>query len=191
MSDILDAALAKDAIISQLGIQIAPDARERLLEISADPRMMLNTLEMAILAKSASELIVVTSDDVNEILQKAENRYSSEEGHYEVISAFIKSVRGSAIDAALYYLALMLEGGEDPLFIARRLIILASEDVGAAYPEALPVAVACYDAIERIGLPEAQLTLSSPTILLAGAPKSNSALAINKAREGRSRRQTS
>ncbi len=183
LETILDAALKSDSILSQIAVQLTKEARERLLEISADPRMMLNTLEMAVLSKGAAELILVTDADVNEILQKAENRYSSEEGHYEVISAFIKSVRGSAVDAALYYLALMLEGGEDPLFIARRLIILASEDVGVAYPEALPVAVACYDALERIGMPEGQLVLSETTILLAGAPKSNSALAINKARE--------
>jgi putative ATPase len=181
---ILDYAIENDKILEKLDIRFADNARDYLLDISADPRMLLNTLEMAVLSKGMGEYVNITKDDLSAILQKPDTLYSSEEGHYDVISAFIKSVRGSDIDAAVYYLALMLESGEDPLFIARRLIILASEDIGIAYPEALPVAVACYTAVEKIGMPEARLVLAETTVLLAGVPKSNSAyLAINGAQK--------
>jgi putative ATPase len=104
--------------------------------------------------------------------------------HYDTISAFIKSVRGSDPDAAVYYLARMLQGGEDPVFIARRLVILASEDIGNADPKGLPLAVACLQAVELIGMPEARISLSQVTTYLACAPKSNRAyLAINQAME--------
>ncbi|OHD57103.1 MAG: hypothetical protein A2Y33_09265 [Spirochaetes bacterium GWF1_51_8] len=183
MDKILQRALAEDASLKKLSIEFESGAREKLIEYTPDPRMMLNTLELSVLSQGAAETYRVTEEGILNILQKAETRYSSEEGHYDVISAFIKSVRGSAPDAAIYYLGMMLESGEDPLFIARRLIILASEDIGLAYPEALPVAVACYQACQFIGLPEAQLVLSETTLLLAGVPKSNSVLCINKARE--------
>ena len=105
-----------------------------------------------------------------------------EEEHYNTISAFIKSVRGSDPDAAIYYLARMLAGGEDPLFIARRLIILASEDIGNANPRALPVATSCFYAVSQIGMPEARIILSQTTTYLASSPKSNSSyLAIDRA----------
>ncbi|NPV01517.1 MAG: replication-associated recombination protein A [Brevinematales bacterium] len=179
---ILERSLAEDNMLKNLHIEFGEGARGKLIEYTPDPRMMLNTLEMVVLSQGAAETVRVTEEGILNILQKSETRYSSEEGHYDVISAFIKSVRGSAVDAAIYYLAMMLESGEDPLFIARRLIILASEDIGLAYPEALPMAVACYEAVQFIGLPEAQLVLSETTLLLAGVPKSNTALCINKAR---------
>jgi putative ATPase len=124
-------------------------------------------------------------DDVLAALETALVRYDREgEQHYDTISAFIKSVRGSDADAAIHYLARMLEGGEDPRFIARRLIILASEDIGLADPSALGLAVAAFDTVANIGMPEARIALSQVTIYLALAPKSNSAyLAINKAME--------
>lgn len=131
-----------------------------------------------------NEKIKITEDDINLFTLKKETKYSDIEDHYNVISAFIKSIRGSDPDAAIYYLALMLESGEDPVYIARRLIILAAEDIGLAYPEALSIAVSGLIAIERIGMPEARIIISEITILLSTLPKSNSSyLAINKATE--------
>ncbi len=144
-----------------------------LAELAAgDARMALNGLE------TASELVdsVITINAVKQAMQKTGARYDKGgEYHYNVISAFIKSLRGSATDAALYYLARMLEGGEDPKFIARRMVIFASEDIGVADHTMLTLAVATFQAVERIGLPECQLTLSQATIALAGAPKSRAA----------------
>jgi len=181
---ILKNALSKDSFLSKMKIEITEQAYRFLTENINDVREMLNTLELAILSKSTYSEIKIDIDDLARIFQKVETKYSSEEAHYDVISAFIKSVRGSDPDAALYYLALMLESGEDPLFIARRLIILAAEDVGLAYPEALNVATSCYEAIERIGMPEGRIVLGMTTIFLSALPKSNSAyLAIDRAIE--------
>ncbi len=181
---VLDNALAKDTVLSQLRIKFMKGARELLIELSSDARRVLNILEMAVFSQGVSEEIKITKEILLEITQSVDTKYSDKEGHYDVISAFIKSVRGSDVDAALYYLALMLEGGEDPLFIARRLIILSSEDIGLAYPEGLPAAVSCYEAIEKIGMPEGRIVLAFTTALLAGVPKSNSAyMALNKAQE--------
>ncbi|MEJ5273933.1 MAG: replication-associated recombination protein A [Spirochaetota bacterium] len=119
--------------------------------------------------------LIITNEKISLILQTKETFYSSYDGHYDTISAFIKSIRGSDIDASLYYLALMLESGEDPLFIARRLVILASEDIGLAYPEALSIATSAMLAIERIGMPEGRIILGQVTALFASLPKSNSA----------------
>ena len=183
LETILDNAIAKDQAMRDLGIEFAGDAKRTLIDLTLDPRVMLDTLEMIALAKSGESAMQITVEDIEELLQKADTKYNQGDAHYDVISAFVKSVRGSDPDAAIYYLAMMLEGGEDPLFIARRLIILAAEDIGLAYPEALPVAVACYQAIERIGMPEGQLVLAETTGLLAGAPKSNTTtMAIGKAR---------
>ncbi|MGC8764371.1 MAG: replication-associated recombination protein A [Brevinematia bacterium] len=179
---ILENALSKDEMLKSLKINITPDAFKFLTENINDVRQMLNTLEIAILSRGVSAEISVDMELLGNIFQKVETRYSSEEAHYDVISAFIKSVRGSDPDAALYYLAVMLESGEDPLFIARRLIILAAEDIGLAYPEGLNIATSCYEAIERIGMPEGRIVLGMTTILLSALPKSNSAyLAIDKA----------
>lgn len=180
---ILDRALAEDVQLQKLSIELTPQGRNTLLEISADPRMMLNTLEMCVLSHGVAASIVIDAPDIENVLQKTDTRYSDEEGHYDTISAFIKSVRGSDPDAAVYYLMLMLESGEDPLFIARRLMILAGEDIGLAYPEGLSIAVAAYQAAERLGMPEAVYPLAHTTLLLAGVPKSNSATtAISQAR---------
>ena len=156
---------------------------EALLQYSGgDARKLLNELELIIGVDSADH-IVITNDMVAERLQENPAIYDKQgEMHYDIISAFIKSVRGSDPDAAVYWLARMVEGGEDPKFIARRLLILASEDVGLANPNALLLANACFDAVNKIGWPESRIILSETTIYLATSPKSNSAyLAIDDA----------
>ena len=144
----------------------------------------LSTLELAWETAQAEEA-PLEERHVDDAARKRPLRYDKgADQHYDFISAFIKSMRGSDPDAAVYYLAAMLEGGEDPRFIARRMVILASEDIGNADPRALQVAVAAAQALEHVGLPEAQLNLAQAAIYLAGAPKSNaSALAIWEARE--------
>ena len=127
--------------------------------------------------------MTITDQYVTDCLQQNIALYDKNgEQHYDVISAFIKSVRGSDPNAAIYYLARMLAGGEEPRFLARRLVILASEDIGLANPNALLLANACFDTVHKIGMPEARITLAETTIYLATSPKSNSAyMAINKA----------
>jgi putative ATPase len=155
-------------------------AEETVLEDLAtrtggDARQALNALEVAALLAEGGGRHEIGAEDVSEALQRRIVRYDKTgDRHYDVISAFIKSVRGSDPDAALYWLFLMLEAGEDPEFIARRLIILASEDVGLADSGALPVAVAAADALAYVGLPEAEYHLTHATLYLATAPKSNS-----------------
>ncbi|MHA7652332.1 replication-associated recombination protein A [Mycobacterium sp. ML4] len=152
-------------------VTVAPDAVELLVQLAAgDARRALTALEVA--AEASDHVSVET---VEQSLDRAAVRYDRDgDQHYDVVSAFIKSVRGSDADAALHYLARMLVAGEDPRFIARRLMILASEDVGMADPTALPVAVAAAQTVALIGMPEAQLTLAHATVHLATAPKSNS-----------------
>ncbi|MFM5905815.1 MAG: replication-associated recombination protein A [Micrococcales bacterium] len=169
--------------------RLTDEAAQVITRLSGgDARRALTILEAA--ANSvASETIdadlvpEITIEHVSKSLDHALVRYDRDgDQHYDVISAFIKSVRGSDVDAALHYLARMIEGGEDPRFIARRLIILASEDVGLADPQALPLAVAAHDAVSLIGMPEGRIPLAEATVYLALAPKSNSAyLAINQA----------
>jgi putative ATPase len=151
-------------------VQVEPDAVDLLVRLAAgDARRALTALEVA---AEASEQVTVEA--IEQSLDKAAVRYDRDgDQHYDVISAFIKSVRGSDVDAALHYLARMLVAGEDPRFIARRLMILASEDIGMADPTALPTAVAAAQTVQLIGMPEAQLTLAHATIHLATAPKSN------------------
>ena len=148
-----------------------------------DARRALTILEAA--TNSLDEGGTVTAEALETAMDKALVRYDRDgDQHYDIISAFIKSVRGSDADAAVHYLARMIEGGEDPRFIARRLIILAAEDIGLADPQALPLAVATAEAVALIGMPEGRIPLSEATIYLALAPKSNSAyLAINSAIE--------
>ena len=151
-----------------------------------DARMALNALEIAVLTTTAdptTQIKHIAVETIEASLQKRAIRYDKDEDeHYDTISAFIKSVRGSDPDAAIYWLAKMLKAGEDPRFIARRLVILASEDIGNADPRGLPLAVAAMQAAEFIGLPEARIPLAQATTYLASAPKSNAAyLAINKA----------
>jgi len=151
-------------------VSVDPDAVELLVQLAAgDARRALTALEVA--AEAGDR---VTVEVIEQSLDKAAVRYDRDgDQHYDVVSAFIKSVRGSDVDAALHYLARMLTAGEDPRFIARRLMILASEDVGMADPTALPTAVAAAQTVQLIGMPEAQLTLAHATVHLATAPKSN------------------
>jgi putative ATPase len=160
-----------------LGVTVTDRALDYLVEVSGgDARVALTGLEAAVLLAEEGET-VVDLDRARDAVQKTAIVYDrGGDAHYDVISAFIKSVRGSDPDAALFWLARMLEGGEDPRFIARRLVILASEDVGLADPEALPVAVAAAQAVELVGMPEARLNLAHATLYLAKAPKSNSVL---------------
>jgi putative ATPase len=146
-----------------------------------DLRRALNALEVIVL--SLPEGAPLTTAELNVFARERRIRYDADEDeHYDTISAFIKSCRGGDPDAAMYWLAKMLDGGEDPRFIARRLVILASEDVGLADPRALPLAVAAHQAVDFIGLPEAELTLAHATLFIATAPKSNSAkLALGEA----------
>ncbi len=148
--------------------------------------MLLNTLELAILSTSPDKegVIQLDKETIGECMQKSILRYDDSSEHYDTISAFIKSMRGSDADAAVYYLAKMLESGEDIRFIARRIMICASEDVGNADPQALILAVNASLAVERVGLPEAQIILSQAVTYIAKAKKSNAAIkAIYAARE--------
>ena len=153
----------------------AEAATEMATRTGGDARQALNALEVAALLAEGAGRTDISPEDVAEALQRRLVRYDKAgDSHYDVISAFIKSVRGSDPDAALYWLFLMLEGGEDPEFIVRRLIILASEDVGLADSTGLQVAIAASDALSYVGLPEARYHLTHATLYLATAPKSNS-----------------
>src|SRR5271168_409384 len=154
-------------------VEVAPDAVDLLVRLAAgDARRALTALEVAAEAVPVGDELTVTA--IEQSLDQAAVRYDRDgDQHYDVISAFIKSVRGSDVDAALHYLARMLVAGEDPRFVARRLMILASEDIGMADPTALQIAVAAAQTVALIGMPEAQLTLAHATIHLATAPKSN------------------
>ncbi|MBE6202385.1 MAG: replication-associated recombination protein A [Rikenellaceae bacterium] len=180
LQTLLDRALTTDEELRKRNIEVRET--EALFRFSGgDARKLLNILDIIM---SASEGDIIIDDErVTECLQQNIALYDkSGEQHYDVISAFIKSVRGSDPNAAIYYLARMLAGGEEPRFIARRLVILASEDVGLANPNALLLANACFDTVHKIGMPEARITLAETTIYLATSPKSNSAyMAINKA----------
>jgi len=172
-------------------IDVADDAVELLVQLSAgDARRALTALEVASeTAGAAGEQVTVVT--IEQSLDKAAVRYDRDgDQHYDVVSAFIKSVRGSDVDAALHYLARMLVAGEDPRFVARRLMILASEDIGMADPMALQTAVAAAQTVQLIGMPEAQLTLAHATVHLATAPKSNAVTtalgaAMSDIREGK------
>lgn len=154
-----------------LGAEVSEEAGEALIRLSGgDGRRLLNTLEAAVKGGK------VSLSDVERAAGTRGPRYGREE-HYDVISAFIKSVRGGDPDAALHYLARMIEAGEDPVFIARRLVILASEDVGNADPHALPLAVAAAEAVRLVGMPEGRIPLAQATTYLSAAPKSNAAYA--------------
>jgi putative ATPase len=163
-----------------LEAEVSPEAEAYLLRLSGgDGRRLLNALEAA--ASAASGRIGVTA--VERAVGERALRYGREE-HYDVVSAFIKSVRGGDVDAALHYLARMIEAGEDPVFMARRLVVLASEDVGNADPLALPLAVAAAQAVQLVGMPEGRIPLAQATSYLASAPKSNASYAaVNKALE--------
>ncbi|MBV8083601.1 MAG: replication-associated recombination protein A [Chloroflexi bacterium] len=167
-----------DTIVSRglaaLNATIEPHARTFLVEMAhGDARVALNALELAVAAKGSP----ATLDAVEDALQSRALLYDRQgDQHYDVTSAFIKSVRGSDPDAAVYWLARMLEAGEDPLFVVRRMVILAAEDIGLADPQALSVAVAAQQAVHFIGMPEGYLPMAECALYLATAPKSNSAL---------------
>ncbi len=174
---LLEAALTDtERGLGSKGLELPPASAELLAtRTGGDARQALNSMEVAALLAEAGGRTVITEEDVSEALQRRLVRYDKAgDSHYDVISAFIKSVRGSDPDAALYWLFFMLEGGEDPEFIARRLIILASEDIGLADSFALSVAVAASQALAYVGLPEAEYHLAHATLYLATAAKSNS-----------------
>jgi putative ATPase len=178
---LIDFALTHDEILKSKNVKIE-ETNAIVYYSGGDARKLLNILELVI---EANEGGVVTDEKVKKCLQQNITAYDKDgEMHYDIVSAFIKSVRGSDPDAAIYWLARMIEGGEDPKFIARRLVILASEDIGLANPNALLIANAAFDVIEKIGFPEGRIPLAEATIYLATSPKSNSAyLAINTALE--------
>ena len=171
----------------QYAVNVELKETDMLLKISGgDARKLLNAFELAeSMLRSGSGRVVLTNEAVQQVIQENLAKYDKDgEMHYEIISAFIKSVRGSDPDAAVYWLARMIEGGEEPKFIARRLLILASEDIGLANPNALLIAQNCFQAVEAVGFPEGRIILSEATIYLAGSPKSNSAYqAINEAQQ--------
>ena len=177
---LLQRAITTDEELKKREIEVRE--REALFRFSGgDARKLLNILDIIVGATEGK--VIITDESVTDALQQNIALYDKNgEQHYDVISAFIKSVRGSDPNAAIYYLARMLAGGEEPRFIARRLVILASEDIGLANPNALLLANACFDTVHKIGMPEARITLAETTIYLATSPKSNSAyMAINSA----------
>ena len=179
--ELLDRAIHKDIVLKEKDIQLKET--DALLHYSGgDARKLLNILELVISAEE-NNTIVITDQKVTERLQENPAAYDKDgEIHYDIISAFIKSIRGSDPDAAIYWLARMIAGGEDPKFIARRLCISAAEDIGLANPNAMLLANACFDTIQKIGWPEGRIPLAEVTIYLACSPKSNSAYnAINEA----------
>ena len=176
IGEIVDRALRdRGRGLGSLGLTIAPQGREFLIEQShGDCRVALNALEAAAGLAQANGKKEITLTELQEALQKTPLRYDKAgEEHYNVISAFIKSMRGSDPDAALYWMVRMLDAGEDPLFIARRMVIFAAEDIGNADPQALQIAVAAKDAFHFIGLPEGRIPLAQAVTYLASAPKSN------------------
>jgi len=182
ISTLIDAALADpERGLGKLKVDLTPEARAHLISTSeGDARRALNGLEIAALTTppDAGGVARIDAAAIEECVQKKRVLYDKDEDqHYDTISAFIKSVRGSDPDSALYWLAKMIEAGEDPRFIARRLIILASEDIGLADPQGLVVAVAALHAVEFIGMPEGKIPLAEATLYLACAAKSNSAVA--------------
>lgn len=172
--ELLHRAITTDAILKERHITVKET--DAILRFSGgDARKLLNILELVVEADSDKE-VVITDEKVTERLQENPLAYDKDgEMHYDIISAFIKSIRGSDPDAALYWLARMIEGGEDPKFIARRLLISASEDVGLANPNALLLANAAFEAVTKIGWPEGRIPLAEVTVYLATSPKSNSA----------------
>jgi putative ATPase len=184
LKKILHQALKKDEFLSSLKIK-SIDQDFLIYLSSGDARILLNIIESAIVQEIDKKEIIISKEVLENLVQKKNLIYDkSGEEHYNLISAFIKSIRGSDPDGAIYWLARMLEAGEDPIFIARRLLILASEDIGNASPNALVLAEATFSAVEKIGMPEARIILAQCTTYLASSPKSNASyIAIDKAIE--------
>lgn len=181
---LLTRALAKDSWLKSRDITL--QETEALLAISGgDARKLLNVFELLVGSTPSNQPLVITNEYVFANAQQSLSRYDKDgEQHYDIISAFIKSVRGSDPNAAVYWLARMIAGGEDPKFIARRLLIIASEDIGLANPNALLIANTTFDSVSKLGWPESRIVLSQCTIYLASSPKGNAAYkAINRAQE--------
>lgn len=179
---LLQRAITTDVILQEQGVDLVET--DALLRFSGgDARKLLGIVDLLSGATPAGQRLRITNDEVTRMLQTSPLAYDKGgEMHYDIISAFIKSLRGSDPDAALYWLARLIEGGEDPKFIARRLVISASEDIGLANPNALLLANAAFDAVSKIGWPEGRIPLAQATVYLATSPKSNSAyLGINEA----------
>ncbi|MBO5445556.1 MAG: replication-associated recombination protein A [Muribaculaceae bacterium] len=184
LQELLERAIKKDEVLSRREVEIrSTNALFRFA--GGDARKLLNILDLLEQSVAAGKPVVIDDDIVTDRLQVNPAAYDRDgEMHYDIISAFIKSVRGSDPDAAVYWLARMVAGGEDPKFIARRLVILAAEDIGLANPNALLLANATFDALQKIGWPEGRIILAECTVYLATSPKSNSAyLSIDKALE--------
>lgn len=184
LSGIVEHALKTDEFLSSFNIE-SVDTKFLIYISGGDARIMLNVLEAAVLNEMGKETIALTKEVIENAAQTKNILYDKGgEEHYNVISAFIKSMRGSDPDAALYWMARMIEGGEDPLFIARRMIVFASEDIGNASPNALLLANATFDAVNKIGMPEGRIPLAQCVTYLASSPKSNASyMALEKAFE--------
>ena len=182
LQTLLERALKEDVLLREKPIEVRES--EALMRYSGgDARKLLNVLELVIDAQAGHSPVIIDNETVTASIQENMAIYDKGgEMHYDIISAFIKSIRGSDPNAALYWLARMIDGGEDPLFIARRLCISASEDVGLANPNALLLANACFEIVSKIGMPEGRIPLAEATVYLASSPKSNASyLAIDKA----------
>ena len=173
LQTLLDRALTEDVLLKDKDIRV--DQTEALMRFSGgDARKLLNVLEIVVDAQAGHSPVVIDNAIVTESIQENMAIYDKDgEMHYDIISAFIKSIRGSDPNAAIYYLARMIDGGEDPLFIARRLCLSASEDIGLANPNALLLANACFEVVSKIGMPEGRIPLAETTVYLASSPKSN------------------
>jgi len=182
LQNILNYALTKDEFLKSQKINFV-DSEFLFFVSGGDARILLNILEACILQEIEKDEINISKEVIENVIQRKNILYDKAgEEHYNIISAFIKSIRGSDPDAAVYWMARMLEGGEDPLFIARRMVVLASEDIGNASPNALLLAEATFSAVHKIGMPEARIILSQCATYLASSPKSNSAyMAIDSA----------
>ncbi|MBD3166729.1 AAA family ATPase [bacterium] len=181
---LIERALKNDPVLQKAGFVLNPEAREAMLELAlGDGREVMNLLERSVERAQHENRTTIELPLLERVASQALSRYDKTvDRHYDTISAFIKTVRNSDPDGAVYWLARMLSAGEDPLFIARRLIILASEDVGNANPNALLLANTCFDAVHKIGMPEARILLSQATTYIAASAKSNAAYkAINEA----------
>lgn len=191
---LIDRALTEEKGLKNLNVQLSEDAKKTLILLAGnDARSLLNNLEIAALSTNSTngEIIINKSDVENSVMKKKVLYDKNGNSHYDNISAFIKSMRGTDPDAAVFYLAQMINAGEDPKFIARRMIIFASEDIGCANPMAIQVAVSCFDAVNIVGLPEGRIILSQCAIYLATSPKSNASYiaideALHDAREAKS-----
>ena len=182
LQQLLDRALKEDVLLREKDIDVRET--EALMRYSGgDARKLLNVLELVVDAQAGQNPIVLDNATVTSSIQENMAIYDKDgEMHYDIISAFIKSIRGSDPNAALYYLARMIDGGEDPLFIARRMCLSASEDVGLSNPNALLLANACFEVVSKIGMPEGRIPLAETTVYLASSPKSNASyMALEKA----------